>query len=95
MTQNQLVLGYIEEYGSIDPFRVFHDLGILRLGARIWELREAGVNIETIRKTKKSPMGGVKSWAEYRIKKPLPGVGGRETAGGKGATLPSKDNTNL
>ena len=93
MTQTQTVLAYMEEYGSIDPFRAFHDLGILRLGARIWELREAGVNVDTISRTRTITSGGVKSWAEYRIKKPLPGVADRETAGGKGATLPSKDNT--
>ena len=64
MKQTDQVLDYIHEHGSIDPLRAFNDLGILRLGARIWDLKAAGVPI--VGETKANPNTG-KRWKEYRI----------------------------
>ena len=33
------VLSYLEEFGSITPLDALRDLSIMRLGARIWELK--------------------------------------------------------
>ena len=80
MTQNEQVLAYIERHGSIDPLRALNELGVMRLAARIANLRAMGHNIVTETKRKKTP-DGVKSWAEY--KKAVPGVQteGRQEAG--------------
>ena len=69
MSQNEKVLDYIKANGSIDPLRAFTDLGILRLGARIWELKhEAGIDIKTEMRYKYDRNGKIeKKWAEYWI----------------------------
>ena len=45
MTQNEAVLSYMRRHGSITPLDAINDLGILRLGARIWDLRHDGHRI--------------------------------------------------
>lgn len=44
-TQNQQVLAYIKRYGSITPLQALDKLGVMRLGARCWELKQDGVPI--------------------------------------------------
>lgn len=72
MTQNDMVLDYIERHGSIDPWTAMRDLRIIRLGARIYDLRAAGVPIVTKIKTATDGYGHVVRWAEYSIKKEPP-----------------------
>ena len=62
MNQNQQVLDYMERNGSIDALRAVTDLRILRLSARIADLKKQGVPIETEIKFK-----GSHHWAEYKI----------------------------
>jgi len=38
ITQRDMVLNYISEFGSISSWDAYKDLGITQLGARIWEL---------------------------------------------------------
>ena len=45
--QKQQVLDYIKVNGSIDQWRAMTDLRIMRLGARIWDLKADGVPIKT------------------------------------------------
>ena len=45
MNQKQQVMEYIRRYGSITTLQAIDDLGILRLGARMSELRKQGYNI--------------------------------------------------
>lgn len=45
-TQVERIKKYIEDFGSISTFEAFSQLGILRLGARISEMRKAGMNIQ-------------------------------------------------
>lgn len=71
MTQSEKVLDYINRNGSIDPLRAFTDLGILRLGARIFDLRADGHPIETVIRTKNTQTGK-KVWAEYKMKSRSP-----------------------
>ena len=71
MTQTESILAYMEKNGSIDPLRAFLDLGIMRLGARIWDLRAAGHKIDTEIKTRQMPNGTVKTWAEYKSRSPV------------------------
>lgn len=44
-SQKRLILEYIEAHGSITPLEAQKNLGCLRLGARIWDLRHDGYNI--------------------------------------------------
>jgi len=67
MTQNELVLDYLRNHGSIDAWRAATELGILRLSARIYELIELGFNIVGEMKSKKLPDGTIKRWKEYRL----------------------------
>lgn len=46
-TQLARIAGILEREGSIDNFRCIHERISLRLGARIWDLRDAGWQIET------------------------------------------------
>lgn len=51
MTQCQRILKYIDDFGSITPLEALKDLGIMRLGARVYDLRKSGVEIvrETVK----------------------------------------------
>ena len=82
MTQNEMVLTYIEQNGSIDPLRAFTDLGIMRLAARISDLKRSGHDIVTEMKTRTMPNGTVKSWAEYKkSRSPVDQTGERQVVG--------------
>lgn len=94
MTQTEQVLEYMEKYGSIDPYRAFSCLRILRLGARIWDLKKAGFHIETEIKTKNTD-GTTKRWAEYRLEKPLPVNQTEERQEVEAGRFASKDNTSF
>ena len=50
MTQREMILQYIEDFGSITPMQAFADLGITKLATRISEMRKDGMsfNIETV-----------------------------------------------
>ena len=49
-TQNEMVLEFIKNAGSITAKEAFTELGITRLSARIFDLRKAGENIVQERK---------------------------------------------
>ena len=42
MKQTERVLDYIKRFGSITQLEALADLGIMRLGARVWDLRQEG-----------------------------------------------------
>ena len=44
-TQNERVLSYIEEHGSITQLEALNDLGVMRLASRISDLKRKGYNI--------------------------------------------------
>ena len=44
-TQNERILDYIEEFGSITSLEAMRDLGVMRLASRISDMRERGHNI--------------------------------------------------
>ena len=41
-SQNQRILAYMNEFGSITPLEAMRDLGVYRLAARISDLRRLG-----------------------------------------------------
>lgn len=42
MTQADMVLDYMRQFGSITPLQALRDLGIMRLASRITDLRRKG-----------------------------------------------------
>jgi hypothetical protein len=44
-TQNERILKYIEEFGSITQIDALRDLACMRLASRVSDLRSKGVNI--------------------------------------------------
>ena len=67
MTQTERVLQYLKDFGSITPLQALSDLGVMRLGARIWDLRQAGYPITRRMVGSKNRYGEAVSFAEYRL----------------------------
>lgn len=67
MTQNERVLQHLKTYGSITPLEAFDEYGILRLGARIFDLKKRGINISSEMVTVKNRFGDTTSCALYRL----------------------------
>lgn len=51
MTQNDMILNYLRRYKSISQREAMNELGIFRLASRIFDLKKAGVNINTAYET--------------------------------------------
>lgn len=47
MTDKEAVLRWLRVHGSIEPLTALREIGTFRLGARIWDLRHDGHDIET------------------------------------------------
>ena len=45
--QKERTLYYIRQYGSITPLQAMRDLGVYRLSAVVFDLKEEGHDIET------------------------------------------------
>ncbi|WP_158099413.1 helix-turn-helix domain-containing protein [Pseudoflavonifractor sp. An85] len=56
-TQAQRVLEYIEQFGSITQIDAIQDLGVMRLAARIADLRQLGYSICSTTETVKNRYG--------------------------------------
>lgn len=69
MTQNEMVLDYMEQNGSITSMQAFESLGITRLSGRIYELREKGHIIENIRRETTNRYGKRVHYDEYKLVK--------------------------
>ena len=46
-TQNEMILDYIAEFGSISPLEAVRDLGCMRLASRISDLKRQGYPIQS------------------------------------------------
>ena len=66
MKQTERILQYLEDFGTINPMQALMDLGIMRLAARIADLRRSGIQIETDIVTGKNRYGEPVHFAEYR-----------------------------
>lgn len=71
-TQCERVLKYMHDFGSINPAQAMDDLGVMRLGARIWDLKKAGHPITRKMVKKKNRYGEPVSFAEYRLEEKTP-----------------------
>lgn len=68
MTQKDMIKAHLDAHGSITPKEALDLYGIMRLGARIWDLKADGLPIETAMLQVKNRWGKVTSVAEYRLK---------------------------
>ena len=57
MTQHEMILAYIDRFGSISPMEAFNDLGITKLATRISEMRRKGHEFEKKPESRKNRFG--------------------------------------
>lgn len=69
MIQRDMILNHLKKHGSITPVEAMNDYGCMRLGARIWDLRDLGYDIETKMETSKNRYGQTICYAKYILKK--------------------------
>lgn len=66
MTQKERIRQYLDDFGSITQLEAIRDLGIMRLGARIWEMIRAGEPIVAEWETSNNRYGQPTRYARYR-----------------------------
>ena len=69
MSQKKMVLDYIREFGSITPLDAFRDLGITRLSAIVFRLREEGHDIDKAIEIGNNRFGNQTRYARYSFGK--------------------------
>lgn len=69
MSQKKMVLDYIRAFGSITPLDAFRDLGITRLSAIVFRLREDGHDIDKAIEIGKNRFGNLTRYARYSFGK--------------------------
>lgn len=62
-----MVLEYMRQFGSINPFEAIRDIGCMRLASRINDLKDQGYAIGRRMKTSKNRYGKNVSFAEYYL----------------------------
>lgn len=68
MGQKQRVLDYINEFGSISTLEAFRDLGVTRLSARIFELKDDGYEFDTKPERGRNRFGEKTNYVRYLLK---------------------------
>ena len=68
MTQGEMIIEYLERFGSITPFEAFRDLGITKLATRISEMRKAGMEFNKEYVTSKNRFGNPVTYMKYSLK---------------------------
>lgn len=69
VTQCDRILRHLKDYGSITPLEAMNEYGIMRLAARINDLRAQGIAIASEVKTGKNRYGEDTHFSVYRLKK--------------------------
>lgn len=66
-TQNERLAAYLAQHGTINPLEAWTELGIYRLGARVFDLRKTGLEIETESVTVQNRFGENCDVAQYKL----------------------------
>ena len=69
MTQNEQVLRHLLDNGNITSLEAMNKYRIMRLGARIYDLKKQGYPIKTYLRVGKSRNGESMVFAEYRLER--------------------------
>ena len=69
VTQCDRILRHLKDYGCITPLEAMNEYGIMRLAARINDLRAQGIAIASEVKTGKNRYGEDTHFSVYRLKK--------------------------
>ena len=67
VTQNQMILEYLQTHESISQLEAMELFGIMRLGARIHNLRDEGYKIQTLPGKGKNRWGEKVHFAVYKL----------------------------
>ena len=67
MKQKERILQYMRDFGSITQLEAMRDLGCMRLGARVYDLKRDGYAINKEMETSKNRYGEDTSYARYRL----------------------------
>lgn len=67
MKQADRILRHLVDYGTITPVEALAEYGCMRLGARIWDLKQRGIDIRTEREAGLNRYGERTAYARYRL----------------------------
>lgn len=65
MTQNEMILMYLENFDSITPIEAIEQFGCTRLSARIFDLRKQGTKIGSELVKNKNRFGKIVHYSKY------------------------------
>ena len=66
MTQHELILSHLDQFGSISPFEAFTEYGITKLATRISELKKQGLSFTTVMVEEKNRYGQPTHYKRYK-----------------------------
>ena len=66
-SQSEKILTFLRECGSITPLDAIREFSCLRLGARIWDLKQQGYKIRTDIESAKNRYGVIIQHARYTL----------------------------
>lgn len=66
-SQCDMILGYMEDFGSITPIDALREFGCMRLAARIADLKERGIKIRSERCKSLGKYGNIVSYKRYYL----------------------------
>lgn len=66
-SQCEKILAYMKQHGGITQLEATNALGITRLSARIFDLKEQGYNIEDVNETGKNRFGEKCRFVRYKV----------------------------
>lgn len=69
ISQNQRIVDYINQFGSITTLQAFTDIGCTRLASRICDLKKQGYEFETEFEQSLNRFGEKVSYKKYRWRK--------------------------
>lgn len=67
MSQNDMILDYLQKNGSITQAEAISRFGCYRLGARIWELKQRGHKIIKVLESGRNRFGMPTRYARYAL----------------------------
>lgn len=66
MTQKERIRKYLDDFGSITKLEAIRDIGVMNLGARIWEMNREGDAIIWETESSRNRYGQITRYARYR-----------------------------